>query len=260
MAEAGLVLATFGAFNNAIQCFNYVHLAKTFDRDTQTTQLKLDVAKLRLSRWGRSVGLDEVNETRPSLPPGLSSSANELERAKKLLEHIYRLFEDAETQSRKLLANDDRVMTGSGTPSTELVQPTASLHDKLNKLSLRNFKPKHAWARAKWALHSEQHVRKLIVDVTEAVKDLVELFPAGQTVQEQLIEEEGRELASDENVARLQPLLAEQDPELNAAVKTSRELVSQVYNTDFTNSTNYGGLQQGHNSGHQTNTFGYRPN
>lgn len=259
MAEAGLILAVFGAFNNAIQCFNYVHLAKTFNRDAQTTQLKLDVAKLRLSRWGRSVGLDEVDETRPSLPPGISPSADEFERAKQLLEHIYGLFEDADKQSQRLMSKSDSATISSGTPSTELDHPTASLHDKLSKLSLQNFKPRRALARAKWAIHSEKHVRRLIEDITDGVKDLVELFPAGQTVQKQLVEEEGRELASDENVALLQPLLSELDPELDAAIKASPAPMSQTYTTNFTNSTNYGGLQQGHNSGHQTNTFGYKP-
>jgi hypothetical protein len=66
MAEAaGLVFAVLGAFNDAVQCFEYIQLARNFDRDFQTATLKLAISKLRLSRWGQSVGLDQVTEGAP---------------------------------------------------------------------------------------------------------------------------------------------------------------------------------------------------
>jgi hypothetical protein len=51
MAEAvGLAFAILGAFNGAIQCFEYVQVARNFDQNFQTATLKLDIPKLRLSR------------------------------------------------------------------------------------------------------------------------------------------------------------------------------------------------------------------
>lgn len=135
---------------------------------------------------------------------------------------------------------------------------TASLHDKLSKLSLRNFKPKRAVIRTKWAIHSEKHTRRLIEDISDRVKDLVELFPAAQSAQRQLVEEEGRELTSDENVPLLEPCVAEQDPALDAAIKSHRAPTSQIFNASFARSTNHGGLQQGQAFGNQTNNFGRR--
>ena len=63
MAEAaGLVVgvvALAGLFNNTVECFEFVQLGRTFEKDFQTSQLKLDSARLRLSRWGKSLDLDE---------------------------------------------------------------------------------------------------------------------------------------------------------------------------------------------------------
>jgi len=51
MAEAvGLAFGVLGAFTDAIRCFEYIQLARNFDQDYQTAILKLDVARLRLSR------------------------------------------------------------------------------------------------------------------------------------------------------------------------------------------------------------------
>ncbi|KAJ5250504.1 hypothetical protein N7489_000914 [Penicillium chrysogenum] len=70
MAEAagfaiGVVsLAT--TFDNFIGCFEYIHLGKAFGADFQDCLLRLDNARLRLSRWGEAVGLSQVDENTKS--------------------------------------------------------------------------------------------------------------------------------------------------------------------------------------------------
>jgi hypothetical protein len=50
MAETALaVIGLLGLFSTAVACFEYVRLAKTFERDFATSQLKLDDARIRLS-------------------------------------------------------------------------------------------------------------------------------------------------------------------------------------------------------------------
>jgi hypothetical protein len=59
---AGLVVgvvALAGLFNRAAECFKFVQLGRTFGKSFQTSQLKLDNARLRLSRWGKSLSLDD---------------------------------------------------------------------------------------------------------------------------------------------------------------------------------------------------------
>lgn len=181
MAEAGLTIAIFGAFNTALQYFEYAYLAKNFDRDSETAQLKLDIAKLQLSRWGRSVGLDSVDETRPSLPPAISALPDECRTAEQLLMHINDLFKEVENKSAKL--SPQQQSTSAYDPAADLDPSTASLHDRLNKLSLRNLKTKSILRRTKWTLYSEKHVRRLVEDITDEVNGLVKLFPATEPGQ-----------------------------------------------------------------------------
>lgn len=50
MAETALgVIGLLGLFSTAVDCFEYVRIAKTFERDFATSQLKLDSAWIRLS-------------------------------------------------------------------------------------------------------------------------------------------------------------------------------------------------------------------
>lgn len=102
MAEAvGLTFALLGAFNDAVECFAYVQVARSFDQDFQTAILKLDIVKLRLSGWGRSVGLDRVENGMQTLPAVAGSSAD-IEKAEELLQQIVELFEEAERSTIKL--------------------------------------------------------------------------------------------------------------------------------------------------------------
>ena len=258
MAEAaglaGLVLAVFGAFNNAIQCFDYVYLARSFDQDSRSATLKLDIIKLRLSRWGRSVGFDPM-EDKPQTLGSFLASNEELEKAKELLTHIEELFHYAEQQSATLKKN--RKVTVPDDASDELDSATQSLRKRLEKLISKNFKPRKLIKRTKWALYSEKHVRRLVDDIKDSVDGLLALFPVAQQSQKRLFEEEGQDLALDENVGILEPLIAEQDPDLHAVIEKSGSAARQMFNISFERSTN-NGLQQGHFAGTQTNNFGFR--
>lgn len=255
---ASFALSVVGAFNNAIQCFEYVYLAKNFDQDSKNSQLKLDIAKLKLSRWGHSVGLNDVDETTISaLPLDIASSPEECEKAKQLLDNISTLFEKAESKSGGP-SPKATTTTANDPPSAELDPSATSLHKRLSKLSLQNFTRIRVIKRTRWALFTERHARKLVEDITEQINGLVELFPAAQPVQKRLCQEEGRALAADKNVSLLEPLLAKQDPELGAAIKQSSQDAPQAVTISFERSTNHG-LQQGQNFGTQTNNFGAKP-
>jgi len=73
MAEAaGLavgVTALAGLFSNAVECFEIVQLGRTFEKDFETAQIRLDICRLRVSRWGAALGLDR------NLQPTEASSA-----------------------------------------------------------------------------------------------------------------------------------------------------------------------------------------
>lgn len=52
----------------------------------------------------------------------------------------------------------------------------------------------------KWALCEEKHFRRLIEDVTDLVTNLVDLFPAAQSSQQELCKLEVQELGTEESL------------------------------------------------------------
>ena len=74
------VLGLAGLFNNAVDCFKYVQIGRCFGQSYRTSLLKLDNTKLRLSRWGQSIGLSGEVGGVQSLPQILGS-AQDMNRA-----------------------------------------------------------------------------------------------------------------------------------------------------------------------------------
>ncbi|KAK5069394.1 hypothetical protein LTR51_008644 [Lithohypha guttulata] len=248
MAEvAGLAFGVLGAFTDAIQCFEYIQLARTFDQDYQTATLKLDVARLRLSRWGASVGLDRVDRTTQSLP-GAAGTPADHETAKELLQQIVQLFNVAEIQSDTLKSQpEDSSSSSTNNAARDLDPAASSLHQRLEKLSLKRFRPNVMLKRAKWALYKEKYLSHLIEDTTDLIDGLVNLFPAAQPEQKRLCQDEGAELAADENASLIVPIVEKQDTELSAVIKAQpTRNGGQIFNTSFSGN-NYG-LQQGYAS------------
>ena len=104
MAEAASlvvgIVALAGLFNNTVECFEFAQLSRAFRKDFQTSQLKLDNARLRLSRWGKSLSLEDNIRDIVSLQQRFREKAN-VKHAETLLGQIVELFADAEGVSNK---------------------------------------------------------------------------------------------------------------------------------------------------------------
>jgi hypothetical protein len=52
-------LSVAARFNNCVDCFEYIQLGGHFGRDFERCQLKLDLAKIRSSRRGKAVDIND---------------------------------------------------------------------------------------------------------------------------------------------------------------------------------------------------------
>jgi hypothetical protein len=98
MAEPfGIVAGAIGiasAFTACVDCFEYVQFGRHFGRDYETSQLALNYARLRLTRWGESVNIyDDPQLGRQD------ATAAEIQLAKDALLQILVLFADTESIS-----------------------------------------------------------------------------------------------------------------------------------------------------------------
>ena len=214
METTGLAVGTValaGLFNNAVDCFEYIQLGRGFSKSFETNLLMLDCARLRLSRWGQSIGLtDELTDLSSS--QRLSLKEQDIHRAEALLGHLLELFADAERISDKT----DQQMHDVSTDSDPI---TASLHYKMRDLSIKRQNRTTLRKKARWALYEEKRFRKLITDITNLTTELVGLFPDAQPLQQRLCAVEVAELgAAGEGLPILKRIAADQDKDLEAAI------------------------------------------
>jgi Skp family chaperone for outer membrane proteins len=253
MAEAaGLVVgvvALAGLFNNTVECFEFVQLGRTFGKDFQTSQLKLDNARLRLSRWGKSLSLDEDVRDTASLQGRLGSEAD-VKHAEALLGQIVDLFAEAEGVSNKYTSRTEP-QDGSLVvydAQTDLDPAMAKLHEKMRQLAIERQNRSGVRQKAKWALYQEKHFRRLIEDITKLVNNLDNLFPAAQQSQRDLCAIEVSTVGEGEGISVLRKIAAKQDELLEQAIMKATENAGKSHHIIFSGSGNTG-LQLGHNSG-----------
>lgn len=89
MAEATLAIVPL--FSNALDWFRLIRVARSADSDIEICQLRLDIAGLRLLRWGKSANLDTARND----PSTIRITEQERKLCEKTLEQIDKLFRNA---------------------------------------------------------------------------------------------------------------------------------------------------------------------
>ncbi|RYO77896.1 hypothetical protein DL764_010168 [Monosporascus ibericus] len=236
-------------FNNAVECFEYVQLGRSLGTNFQTSVLKLDNARLRLSRWGSSVGLSgHIDATKSLQSTILPPEA--VPKAEQLLGHIVKLFTDAEHYAAQFKKPDDHGLLVQDL-QTDLNPVVASLHQKMRELSIRRQNGMPLSKKIKWALYDERRLKELIDSITGLTNDLVSLFPAVKEQEQLLCNEEVSEFS--ESFRILKKVAEGQDEILAAALS---DLLKPVARTnEWNNYSSKVGVQQDSNTGTITLTF-----
>jgi hypothetical protein len=178
-------------FTTCVDCFEYVQLGRNFGKDYQRSLLKLNITKLRLSRWA-----DAVDESRNQYQVPVGTPA-EAQKVKEILGEIVACFADAEKVSKRFetkSSNSTELQVYNA--DTDLEPSLRTMHDKMRELALMRQQRSSVGQRARWALYEKKYFDRLISDVTQLVKGLVQLFPATQQRQSELVVEEVQEMES----------------------------------------------------------------
>ncbi|PWI65029.1 hypothetical protein PCL_07441 [Purpureocillium lilacinum] len=192
MEVGGFVVGVVGLaslFNNVIDSFEYVHIAKTFGSNFQTSLLKLENARLRLSRWGDALGLSGgAIDDQTALPSNVWSEADK-GKAEQLLGQILACFNQAWKIS-------DQYKMGENPDKQNVSDLMAlSLREKMRELSIKRQNRASLAKKLKFALHDEKHLGLLVGDITALTSELVDLFPAHKAKQSELADREVAEFS-----------------------------------------------------------------
>ncbi|KAJ5933227.1 heterokaryon incompatibility protein s [Penicillium verrucosum] len=234
-------------FNDAVQNFEYIQMGSNFGQSFQTSLLKLDVVRLRLTRWGQSVGLANVDDGDVKQLQMTNLAREDQEQVQDLLAQILELFAEAETASKRLRRRNPTLKVLD--PAEELDGVSASLHQKMEYVAKKRQGKSELEQDQVTILYEEKNFVRLIEDISELVDGLVNLFPGIQEEQRRLCEEEVSGFNTNEGaLSLLKEVAAGQD-------KLLTDMVVKVIQstTTYTNSVVFSGpnsgFQVGNNSG-----------
>ena len=241
MESAGLAIGVAGLaglFSACVDCFEYIQLGRQFGQDYGKCLLKLDAARLQLSRWGAAIGLKPVE---PALQKQQMAhySSQEMRLAQSLLRQIWDTFEDAERISSRYMGHVLANNTGGPTdlvvydPDTTDISPDyRRVHLTMRELSQWRQKATSLQKKAMWALYDKKKFDRMIEDITGFINQLVNLFPAAQDDQRALCRSEVAAFPRAQDLALLNDIVHGDDQILSGEIEREMESRGHVF-TDW---------------------------
>lgn len=228
-------LGIAGLFTAAVDTFDYIQLGRHFGEDYQKAQLKLDIAAMRLSRWGRAVNI--ANDPNLSLT---MATIPEAEKAKEVLVSILDLFEKAQKDSGKYkLEKKEDQMALQVWGENDMGVSLRSLHGKMKDVVKRRQKGASLGQKVSWALYRNKEFKRLVEDVTEFVGALEGVFPVA-TVTKQLSALDIAEVIDEKDVSAEPSLKA-----LEAAAEDIDEVLKETIKDVVATTTTYKNITMG---------------
>ena len=180
-------LSVLTLFNSCLDGFKYIQLGRHFADDYETCQLRLDIAGMRLGRWGAAAQIAEKPEFASPTPTDRSTQL-----ARAVLEKIELLFLSAQQKSKhydqvQAVGVEDRLKDGQNHQGQGLVavldegrmEPVRrALHGRLRDITHKRKKQTSFCKKAAWALYDGQSLKDIVDSITTFVDDLEKLFPA----------------------------------------------------------------------------------
>ncbi|KAH7174130.1 prion-inhibition and propagation-domain-containing protein [Fusarium flagelliforme] len=201
-------------FNNCIDCFDYIQLAKSFGEDFSRYQLRLDVAKCRLSRWGAAI---DINNDSRFL--GEMSSDPTVELAKNVLREIVESFGTAHrTSLRYKAASKEQSTATCGEADLEIV--SQRLHNRFRTLTIKRQSRVSLIKKAYWAIYDKDHMGRVIDGIFHLLNELEKVFPTIPQATRELAEMEIKEVSDQQELKMIQDVAKGLDPVLEDTTKS----------------------------------------
>jgi tRNA U34 5-carboxymethylaminomethyl modifying enzyme MnmG/GidA len=215
-------LSVAGLFNNAVQCIELIRVGQNLGSDADIYSVRLELAALRLSRWGSAVDIN--NDARFSV---VNSKDAQVHTAKQTLEQLFRLFADAYRKS--------------GAPPTTNLKLLAQLHNPLTnvfrEVTKRRMKVDGIKPKVSWAIYRHKDFWNLLENITELLDGLESIFPAQEARTKELAAEEIAEVQNEETLRLLSKISEEIDKKLQEAANQKLEQARTINEVDEANIT-----------------------
>ncbi|KAI9843934.1 MAG: hypothetical protein M1838_002401 [Thelocarpon superellum] len=177
----GIALGTL--FTECVDCFEHVQLGQTIGPNYRRGILRLDIARLRFTRWGQSVHINDIPGAGLRQHHVVVATREEQGLVRDLLGQILVIFTETRQLSETFRVSARPKDLAVVDANTALEPGVKALHHTMRVLSLQRQKRASPAPRTKWALYEEKHLDDLIDQVGTRVDRLINLFPAAQGLQ-----------------------------------------------------------------------------
>ncbi|RDW79291.1 uncharacterized protein DSM5745_06143 [Aspergillus mulundensis] len=192
-----LALALAGVpqiFVSCVECFQYIQFGREFEGALQINLCKLEAAEMRLTRWGRAMGINGATKK-------LSEhdyAEDDIIKAYRWLEQIRCAFDETEktseryrdTRTAKDRNNAKLQILDKGTQTTDPADNIlSSLRTSIHRVNEERVQIRKR-DRVAWALYRKGHFETLLETINDLISDLVELFPGAVDEQKRLCRDE----------------------------------------------------------------------
>ncbi|KAI1330560.1 heterokaryon incompatibility protein s [Xylariaceae sp. FL0255] len=202
-----------------------------FARDYEICQLRLDVALARLTRWGQAVNIN--HDARFALNESRDNSVFE---ARKILEGIHLLLQSLRSASKRY----EKRNKIENCEHLAIEDPSSlRLHDRLVSIIDKRQKGTGIFRKAAWALHDRNSFNHLVTGIKDLISDLEGLFPASESVRQELVEIEIEEIGDEPSLSTLQDAATGMDDVLaTTAGKKVKALQGRNYAKNIASESN----------------------
>jgi ankyrin repeat protein len=214
VGPAASVVALADLFNNTVACFQFIQLDRAFGESFQRNQFELDIARLRLLRWGKSLKLDGNVPDAKSLQRHYRSGATAKHTEPLLSQTLDLAGADGasnvhnnwiEFHDNSLVVNDAQ---------TEPDSAMSKLHETLQQLSIERQDHSGERQKAKRVLYLKTDFRRLIKSITELLNSLDKLSALSQRERRDI---EIAAIGESEGVSVLREIAVDADKQLEYA-------------------------------------------
>lgn len=221
-------LSVAALFNNCVDTFECIQLGRHFGEDFQRYQLKLDLAKTRLGRWGEAISIN--NEPRFS---STTSPDKEVNLAREILEDIASCFEGAQKKSsRYAVRADQRELEVFG--ESDMNPMLRRLHRHSKDIARQRQKTTSMIKKTTWALYDAKSLGRTIDQICSWIDELEKLFPA-ESAQSQLVEREIQMINDKSSLEALEDAASGVDPAMENAVQRKLNMIEGHNSAEFVN-------------------------
>ncbi|RSL59370.1 hypothetical protein CEP54_007327 [Fusarium duplospermum] len=199
-------------FNNCVDCFEYIQFARRFGKDYGTCQLRLDVAKWRLDRWGAAININNDSRFRSDAPVD-----NSVARARSILQDIVGKIGEAckISQTYEPTPDYDREIF----TRADMDPASQRLRDQYETITKKRQDRTSLLKKTRWALYDKKLLGDLISNIVSSTRELEEVFPSVLQASMQLARAEIGQVDNQQSLRLMQDVASGPDPVLRDLAK-----------------------------------------